>query len=69
MPDLNIPNLDCMDEDDLRDIAAKLKLLSRYATQKACAMAWRKKGDLHAALLAEGKLDQIYQSLPPDWRW
>ena len=69
MPDLKIPDLDAMEEDELRELAAQLRLIARYALQRAGVMAFRRKGDIWYAQIAEQKLDEIYESIPHEWRW
>jgi len=68
-PDLKIPNLDAMEEDELRELAAQLRLIARYASQRAAVMAFHRKGDIWYAQIAERKLEEIYQSIPHEWRW
>lgn len=62
-------NLDCMDEAELRNLASVFGLLQSYALQKAQAQYWRGRGDITLALLAEEKLDKLYEEIPEAYRW
>ncbi|SHG88675.1 hypothetical protein [Bradyrhizobium erythrophlei] len=66
---INVPNLDCLDQSELRELAKHLLALSRYASQKAHAMDLRSSGKIKLALYAEEILDKRYQALPTEWRW
>lgn len=66
---MDTPNLDCMEQSELRNLAGVLRKLAHYASQKACAMDWRAKGDIKMALLAEAVLDKLYQEIPEEYRW
>ena len=79
----DVPNLDAMDADDLRqfadDVASDALLadapedvrhaLIRYASDRLVAIAHRLAGRIEAALLVERQMEQTYQSLPAAYRW
>ncbi len=62
-------NLDCMDIEDLRKAAHAYEKLARYANKKIRAMTLRLEGSITAALDAEQTCDDIYKSLPKEYRW
>ncbi len=43
--------------------------LAGYASNKATAMACRRRGDIQAALIYEHICDSIYERLPADLQW
>ena len=63
------PNMDAMDMNDLRSLARVFDTLSQYATWKAEAIAYRKSGNTNQALKNEARCEQIYKSLPKEYRW
>jgi hypothetical protein len=64
-----IPNLDCMEFDDLLLAQAAFHKLELYTANKANAVAYRNLGNVHAALVAEQKCDRLYRELPAWARW
>jgi hypothetical protein len=69
MTSLNVPNIDAMTADELRKLSNELLHLSTYANLKAQAMERRAEGEINAALRAEALCEQLYQTLPDEWRW
>lgn len=61
-------NLDAMFEDELRALARHYRTLALYATQKAQAMHWRKRGKIKHAQLSENLCDRLYADLPASMR-
>lgn len=45
------------------------ELLLTYCVMKKEAMEQRVDGDIKVALETENKLEEIYQNIPPPWRW
>lgn len=66
---IDVPNLDCLDESDLREIGKVFGKLERYARLKALAMRRRIDGDTSGAWTLEARCDGIYRQLPPEYRW
>jgi hypothetical protein len=66
---MNVPNLDAMTPEELRDLCDDLQRLALYAMNKATAMQRRAAGKINDAIRAEAICEQIYQSLPDEWRW
>jgi len=68
---LNVPNLDDMtiDPHELRQFGRDLTTLASYALTKANAMDNRKAGKIAIAQLDEQRCEQLYNTLPPEWRW
>ena len=62
-------NPDVADPRDLRAWAVHLARVGVYCTTKAEAMTYRANGDIRAAAFRDNICDQIYKSLPDDWRW
>lgn len=65
----NIPNLDGMTPDELREASDAFRMLSLYASNKARAMRERVNGNITSALSIEHACDRIYQTLPRSYRW
>ena len=63
------PNLDDMDVDSLRVVAASLSILASYARLKATAMDNRAAGRIAEALAGEAQCDRLYRSLPDLHCW
>jgi hypothetical protein len=66
---MNIPNLDAMTPEELREFSDRLTSLAQYASLKADAMERRALGKINDAIRAEAICEQIYQMLPDEWRW
>jgi hypothetical protein len=69
MPSFNVPNLDAMTPDELREFCDQTQHLSMYANLKAQAIEQRATGRINDALRAEAICEQIYQMIPDEWRW
>ena len=63
------PNLDAMDVDSLRVVAASLSILARYARLKATAMDSRAAGRIADAIADEARCDRLYRTLPDSHCW
>ena len=63
------PNLDCLDETEVREWRNTFSELSNYAFRKAAAMGCRKAGKIEAALLHEAACQSIYNRLPDSVKW
>lgn len=63
------PNLDDMDVDSLRVVAASLSILASYARLKATAMDNRAAGRIADAIAGEAQCDRLYRMLPDSHRW
>jgi hypothetical protein len=66
---LDVPNMDCLDEDALLAWEGLFTLLAGYAQDKRQAMAYRLRGAIGSALKLEGACDTVYDILPPGARW
>jgi len=69
IPDFSLPNIDCMTDDDLRNVWGTLKSASNYCEATLKARELRKAGNTQQAIVQEGIADRIYQALPEDVRW
>lgn len=69
MDEIQTPNLDCLEIDELRQVEITFARLAAYAGHKKDAMAMRLKGDIEAALASEKAADNQYQQLPAPVRW
>jgi hypothetical protein len=65
----DVPNLDAMDEDALKEMAHTFALLSAYAGHKATATRLRDVGDIDAALASEKAAETQYRKLPSWAQW
>lgn len=66
---LDVPNLDCMESDELLELADIFSRLAQYAANKASAQTYRKAGNIKLALIQEKLCDAIYQKLPKEYQW
>ena len=68
---IDVPNLDdiTIDPKELRKFGRDLTRLAAYTLSKANAMENRIKGKIELALLDERHCEQLYNMLPPEWRW
>jgi DNA topoisomerase IB len=69
---VDVPNLDCMEDDDLRDFWSELeifRLLSEYAEAKGNAQYFRRAGSIGAAQKLERHCETLYLRLPAGARW
>jgi hypothetical protein len=69
-----VPNLDGMYPDELRDFARKYRgkhkeLITTYAKEKARAIELREKGDIGRASSIEAMLEGTYRRLPHEMKW
>jgi hypothetical protein len=64
-------NIDCfsVDHKDLEALSHVFSLYASYAHSKACAMKFRHKGDIEAAVAFEKNADHTYKQLPVWARW
>ncbi len=69
MLQFEIPNLDGMSEDEVRQCERVFGLLAAYASHKANAMKWRAAGDIEVAIGHERAADTMYRRLPEWARW
>ena len=67
--ELDVPNLDVAEPDELTEFASALLTLGTYADCKAIAMRCRLAGRIEVAQRHERRCEQLYQMLPPSWRW
>jgi hypothetical protein len=72
--DRDTPNLDAMEEDDLKEFLAKLPvsvnhLLRNYAEHKIIAIELRAIGNIAEAIANETICERIYKQLPPEAKW
>lgn len=65
----DMPNLDGMTPDELREASEAFRMLSLYAAKKSRAMRERGNGNITSALSVENACDRIYQTLPQSYRW
>ena len=74
----NVPNLDCLETDELFDYWKAHKgaeastpeaQLAEYAFNKAQAQQYRLAGEIGNAMTRETACDAIYDKLPSDYRW
>ena len=66
---MELPNLDCMEPDDLDILAETFHLLEKYALLKRDAMLARLSGHVDTALDLERECDKVYKDLPANARW
>jgi hypothetical protein len=66
---IDAPNLDAMNESDLRDCAKWLIELAMYANKKARAIRLRLSGHIADAMTHEADCERIYRTLPKEWKW
>lgn len=64
-----IPNLDCLSENDLIDLEPVMRELAEYCKYKSAAMRWRKEGYVGQARAYEDTCDRIYKNLPEWAKW
>jgi hypothetical protein len=67
--ELNVPNLDCMEDEELMAMRNVFLLMANYCSHKADAHLMRLDGNIPAALSSEALADRIYHILPPWARW
>lgn len=65
----DMPNLDAMTPDELREASEAFRMLSLYASKKARAMRERGNGNITSALSIEASCERIYQTLTQSYRW
>jgi len=81
----NVPNLDCMDTQELIEFVTRhaygannatlgvspyvTDLLSRYAALSCVARQARGEGDIQNAIAYESKMDSVYGRLPETAKW
>jgi hypothetical protein len=66
---LKLPNLDAMEAEELREFSDHFGRLALYAMNKASAIDRRQQGRVVDALRCEALCEQLYQTIPDDWRW
>lgn len=62
-------NPDVADPRDLQEWGVLLARVGVYCSTKAEAMTYRASGNIRRAAHLESICEQIYKSLPSDWRW
>jgi hypothetical protein len=62
-------NPDAMVAEDLGPLARNLKRLARYCLTREHAMQARMFGNIPSALNYEKICEDLYNDLPPEWRW
>lgn len=67
--ELNVPNLDCMEEEELATLRDVFSLLSSYCERKSKARQLRLSGRIDAATQYENMADTTYRMLPQWARW
>lgn len=74
--DINVPNMDCMDVDELTEIETyfygiqKLaELVREYAIHQKLAMQHRAAGRIHLAQCHTEKCEEIYKKIPQEYQW
>jgi hypothetical protein len=65
----DVPNLDAMDEESLRELGVTFARLSAYAGHRANAMSMRTQGDVEAALASEKAAESQYRKMPSWAQW
>lgn len=66
---LELPNMDGMSEDELKELETVLGVAACYAGHKRLAMEYRTKGDIECGLAHERICDEMYEQLPQECRW
>jgi hypothetical protein len=66
---MNVPNIDAMTDDELREFSDHASTLAQYVSTKLLAMSTRKDGRINEAIRIEAHLERLYQILPIEWRW
>ncbi len=69
MENLNIPNMDSLEQDELRELSKVFMLLNAYAQYKQHAIGCRLAGNISLALHFERIADIAYEKLPIWARW
>lgn len=64
-----VPNLDAATREELIDYAQAFGRLRKYALISRQAQLYREAGFINAALQQEKLLENIYKSLPEEFRW
>ncbi len=64
-----VPNLDCLEEKELDELADIFQHLHDYARIKSSAISYRLAGDIQVAMDLEGGCERIYRKLPEWARW
>ena len=67
--DFQAPNLDCENEESLRNWANVFRTLARFCECKRVAQAHRLAGDTNLAKGEEDRCETLYQALPVGIRW
>lgn len=66
---VSIPNLDCMDLENIRELADCFQKLYQYCLYKGSAIARRKEGEILHAQKLEYLAQGVYENLPEELRW
>jgi hypothetical protein len=69
MKELEVPNLDCLNNEDLSDLAEVFLKLFSYSRYKAASMDCRLEGEIAEAVKYENVCDSLYKDLPEWARW
>lgn len=66
---LELPNMDALPADELRELDRVLRKAADYANYKFLAYYARLAGEIDKALRYEAKCERLYGELPKDVRW
>lgn len=72
MNNYDVPNMDCLDADELRDIGDDNRapvVVRKYANTKRKAVLARLAGRIADAMNHEDDCERIYKSMPAELRW
>jgi hypothetical protein len=60
-----------IDADDaaLHELSVRLEALAKYCATRELALAYRGRGAVNDAALADAKADRMFRALPDGWRW
>lgn len=67
--ELEVPNLDCLEKEELKQLDTLFSELRLYCWFKSKAMEYRENGKIEIALTMEQACDQVYNSLPKQIKW
>ena len=68
-PNIEVPNLDAMSNEELGQLQEVYYMLSLYASCKISAKSYRENGQITKALANEKYCENVYKRLPMWARW